>query len=387
MHDSIAPIPFVDLRRQYQALRHEIDAAIAAVVQRADFVLGAELHRFEEAFAAYCGAPYAVGVDSGASALELALRALGVGPGDEVIVPANSFIASATAVSAAGATPVFADVSPASYNLDVGLLAGRLTPHTRAIIPVHLYGLPADMDAVMAFAGRHGLAVVEDACQAHGARYKGRRAGSIGHAAAFSFYPGKNLGAYGDGGAVVTADAAIAERVRVLRNCGQREKYHHVEIAGNHRLDTLQAAVLLVKLPHLDHWNELRRQIACWYDYLLTDAEVVLPAVSPGCEPVYHLYVIQVAGRDRLQAHLRQAGIATGIHYPIPIHRQEAYASLGHGPGSLPVAEGLAPRLLSLPIFAELEPEEIARVAEQIAGFLADEAERYGPLAQLAVGG
>ncbi len=363
-------VKFVDLNRQYQALKPEIDHAIARVLDRTDFVLGEEVRRFEEEFAAYCQTNYAVGLDSGTSALELGLRALGIKAGDEVLVPANSFIASALAVSFTGATPVFVDVDPVTYNIDVGQLVQRITPRTKAIMPVHLYGQPAGMDAIMEIAERYSLFVIEDACQAHGARYKRRRVGSIGHAAAFSFYPGKNLGAYGDGGALVTNDPQIADRVRMMRNYGQREKYHHLSMGWNRRLDTLQAAVLRVKLRYLDGWNALRRRWAARYDQLLQDCDVVRPVASPPGEHVYHLYVIQVEERDRLQAHLAANGIATGIHYPIPIHLQPVYTALGHRVGSFPVTERCAPRLLSLPMFPELRTDEIERIVGCISSFL-----------------
>ncbi|MFN8483686.1 MAG: DegT/DnrJ/EryC1/StrS family aminotransferase [Anaerolineae bacterium] len=364
-------VNFVDLERQYAAIQTEVDAAIARVMARTDFILGADVVRFEEEFADYCGARYAVGLDNGATALELGLRALGIGPGDEVLVPANSFMASATAVSFAGATPVLVDVSPTSYNMHPGLLVDHITPRTRAILPVHLYGQPADMDGVMAVAQKHGLFVVEDACQAHGARYRGQRVGSIGHLAAFSFYPGKNLGAYGDAGALVTNDAAIAEQVRILRNCGQREKYNHIVIGGNHRLDTLQAAVLRVKLRYLDRWNDVRRYWAALYDELLEDAEVITPAAAADVEHVYHLYVVLAKERDRLQAHLKAQGIATGVHYPIPIHLQPAYAHLGYAPGDFPTTEYCAAHALSLPMFPELTDREVASIAGAVASFCA----------------
>jgi len=359
------------LNRQYQALKPEIDRAIAHVLDRTDFILGEEVRRFEKEFAAYCQANYAVGLDSGTSALELGLRALGIGAGDEVLVPANSFIASALAVSFTGATPVFVDVDPATYNIDVQQLAQHITPRTKAIMPVHLYGQPAEMDAITEVAERYGLFVIEDACQAHGARYKGRRVGSIGHVAAFSFYPGKNLGAYGDGGALVTNDPQIADRARMMRNYGQREKYHHLCMGWNRRLDTLQAAVLRVKLRYLDEWNALRRRWAALYDQLLQDCDVIRPVASSPGEHVYHLYVIQVEERDRLQAHLAANGIATGIHYPIPIHLQPVYTALGYRVGSFPVTERCAPRLLSLPMFPELRADEVERIAGHIRWFLA----------------
>jgi dTDP-4-amino-4,6-dideoxygalactose transaminase len=364
-------IKLVDLSRQYRSIKQEVDQAVARALDRADFILGAEVESFEQEFASYCEAACAVGLDSGASALELGLRALGIGAGDEVIVPANTFFASAAAVASVGATPVFADVDPATYTIGVQQIAGHITGRTKAIMPVHLYGQPAEMDQIMELATRRGLLVIEDACQAHGARYKGRRVGSFGHAAAFSFYPGKNLGAYGDGGALVTNDAAIAEAVRVLRNCGQREKYHHVVLGGNHRLDTLQAAVLRVKLARLDEWNEARRTWAKVYDRLLESAEIVRPLAWPTAEHVFHLYVVEVENRERLQAFLAQRGIATGVHYPIPLHLQPAFAYLGYKPGDFPVAEYSATCVLSLPLFPELLFEEVEFVTSCVLSFLA----------------
>ncbi len=364
-------VKFVDLERQYEAIKTEVDAAIARVLAQTDFILGADVARFEEEFADYCGVRYAVGLDNGATALELGLRALGIGPGDEVLVPANSFMASGTAVSFVGATPVFVDVSPTSYNMHPGLLVDHITPRTRAILPVHLYGQPADMDGVMAVAEKYGLFVVEDACQAHGARHNGRRVGSFGQLAAFSFYPGKNLGAYGDAGALVTNDPAIAEQVRILRNCGQREKYRHVVIGGNHRLDTLQAAVLRVKLRYLDRWNDLRRHWAALYNKLLEGAGVIPPSAAADVEHVYHLYVVLANDRDELQAYLKMRGIATGIHYPIPMHLQPAYAHLGYTSGDFPTTEYCAAHALSLPMFPELTHREVASIADAVASFYA----------------
>jgi dTDP-4-amino-4,6-dideoxygalactose transaminase len=375
-------VKFVDLARQYHAIKTEVDSAIAGVLERTDFILGNDVQRFEEEFAQYCEAGYAVGVDNGTSALELALRALDIGPGDEVLVPVNSFMASASAVSFTGATPMFVDMDPATYNIDVQQLEQRITPRTRAIMSVHLYGQPAEMDAIMGLAERRNLYVVEDACQGHGARYRGRRVGGIGHVAAFSFYPGKNLGAYGDGGAVVTNDRAVADRIKVLRNCGQREKYNHVALSYNRRLDTLQAAVLRVKLRYLDQWNTARRKWAAAYDLLLTDTGVVTPKTLPHVEPVYHLYVIQAPERAKLQAHLNGQGFATGIHYPVPMHLQPAYQPLRHREGDFPVAEKAASQLLSLPMFAELHTEEVEAVAACIRAFYEGErallAERNG---------
>lgn len=363
-------VPFVDLRDQYQSLASEVQQAISTVLERGDFILGREVSLFEEEFAAYCGVEYAVGVDSGTSALELALRAFDIGPGDEVITAANTFIATAFAVSYTGATPVLIDVDPQTYTIDISLLESAITDRTRAIIPVHLYGHPADMDPIVEIAAKHGLVVIEDACQAHGARYKGKRVGSLGHVAAFSFYPSKNLGACGDGGMVVTNDEQVVESLRALRNYGEREKYHHLVQGFNHRLDTLQAAVLWVKLKHLDAWNAARCQHARLYRELLVHCPVVLPAEAGYAEAVYHLYVIRVEDREGLRAYLQDRGVATGIHYPIPIHLQPGYRDLGYKKGSFPVTERYAEQVLSLPMYAELTPASIEYVAKAIKGFV-----------------
>jgi dTDP-4-amino-4,6-dideoxygalactose transaminase len=363
-------VKFVDLQRQYQAIKPEIDEAIASALARTDFILGEDVARFEEEFADYCEAKYAVGLDSGASALELGLRALGITTGDEVIVPANSFIASAAAVSFVGAKPVFVDVDPGTLTIDVEQIASHITERTRAIMPVHLFGQPADMDPIIELARKHSLFVVEDACQAHGARYKGRRVGAIGDLGAFSFYPGKNLGAYGDGGAIVTNDSVVADTMKVLRNCGQREKYHHITLSGNHRLDTLQAAILRVKLRHLDEWNDMRRHAARLYDQLISSSRITTVTTAEHNDPVYHLYVIQTDDRDDLQASLTTEGIGTGIHYPVPIHLQPAYSHLGHREGDFPVTERSAGRMLSLPMFAELKADEIEVILDAIWFFL-----------------
>lgn len=364
-------IPFVDLGAQYRSLEAEVRGAIDAVLKRGDFILGGAVEELEHAFAAYTGTRHAVGLDSGLSALELGLRALGVGPGDEVITAANSFIASALPISYVGATPVLVDVDEGSFNLDPRLVEAAITPRTKAIVPVHLYGQMADMDQIMQLAERFGLKVLEDACQAHGATYKGSRAGSIGHAAAFSFYPAKNLGAYGDGGMLVTNDAGIDEHVRLLRNYGSRVKYHHEALGMNRRLDTLQAAVLAVKLPRLDAWNAARREHARRYAEALAGTGVAVPEEGPERDHVFHLYVIRSPDRDALQAHLRETGIATGIHYPVPIHLQPAYRDLGYRPGDFPVTERLAAEILSLPMYAELPAEAPARVAAEVAEFTA----------------
>lgn len=362
-------VSFVDLTTQYAALSGEIQAAITAVMARGDFILGQDVDLLEQEFAAYCGARYAIGVDSGTSALELALRACDIGPGDEVITAANTFVATAIAIICTGATPVLVDVDPVSYNLDASGCAAALTNRTKAIIPVHLYGHPADMDPILNLAQEHGVIVIEDACQAHGARYKGRRAGSLGQAAAFSFYPAKNLGAYGDAGIVATDDARVANRVRMLRNYGQQKKYHHTELGFNRRLDTVQAAILRVKLRHLDTWNDRRRQLARRYTERLAALPLALPQEAAYAEPVYHLYVIRTQRRDELLDYLRAQGVAAGIHYPIPIHQQPAYAHLGYAVGSLPVTEQQAAQLLSLPMYPELSDDAVDYVAETIAEF------------------
>src|SRR6202047_4282347 len=371
MHIQPSQVPFVDLAAQYRTISAEIDEAVSREIRETDFILGREVSLFEEEFASFCEAKWAIGVDSGTSALELALRACEIGPGDEVITAANSFIASALAISHAGATPVLADVDEDTYTIDVAAIEKAITPRTKAIIPVHLYGHPADMDPIMNLAQRHGLLVIEDACQAHGARCKSKRAGSLGHAAAFSFYPGKNLGAYGDGGAVVTSDDAMAKRLGMLRNYGQKEKYQHMFRGYNRRLDTLQAAVLRIKLKHLEEWNDARRQHAKNYGRLLGQTGIVVPRAAADYESVWHLYVIQTDQRDTLKEYLASRGIGVGIHYPIPIHLQPAYRDLGYRQGDFPVTEKCARRILSLPMYAELTSEIVNRVAETASQFVA----------------
>lgn len=364
-------VPFVDLSAQHRLLAPELQRAISAVLERGDFILGEDVRAFESEFARYCEAQYAVGVSSGTAALELALRAFGIGPGDEVLTAANTFIATAAAISHSGAKPVLVDIDPQGYNMDVSRMEAALTERTKAVIPVHLYGHPADMDPILEIAKRHGLVVIEDACQAHGARYKGKRVGSLGHAAAFSFYPTKNLGACGDAGMVVTDDPEVAERIRMLRDHGQKDKYRHTLLGYNHRLDTLQAAVLRVKLKYLDQWNLARRQNAHLYNRLLDGCPVIMPKEADWCECVYHLYVVRVQDRDALRAHLQDKGIATGIHYPVPIHLQPAYQQLGYGKGSFPLTEQRCEQVLSLPLYAELGPAQIEYVTEVIRGFFA----------------
>ena len=363
-------VPFVDLAAQYLRIAPEIEQAIGNVLRQTDFILGHEVQSFEEEFAAFCGANYAVGVDSGTSALELALRAHEIGNGDEVITAANSFIATALAISHTGAMPVLVDVDARTYTLDLAAVERAITPHTKAIISVHLYGHPASMDRIRQIAEHHRLVVIEDACQAHGARYHNRRVGSWGQAAAFSFYPGKNLGAYGDGGMVVTDDRQIAERIAMLRNYGQREKYHHLFRGFNRRLDTLQAAVLRVKLKHLDAWNEARRRNATLYSKLLQETGALLPCEESGARSVWHLYVIRLRHRDALHDHLAKCGISSAIHYPIPIHVQPAYRDLGYKKGDFPIAESCAETILSLPMYAELTTTQIELVANEITKFM-----------------
>jgi dTDP-4-amino-4,6-dideoxygalactose transaminase len=359
-------VPFVDLKAQFRALREEVLPRVTSVMENGSFILGPDVARFEERFAAYVGTRYCIGVESGTAALQLALEALDVGPGDEVIMPANTYIASAIAVSAAGAGPVLVDIDP-TYLIDAELLERALTPRTKAIMPVHLYGQAVPMDAIAEFARRHGLIVIEDACQAHGARWNGRRVGSFGQAGCFSFYPGKNLGAYGDGGAIVTDDAELVERLRLLRDFGQRKKYEHLVKAGNCRLDSIQAAVLDVKLSHLDAWNEARRRHADFYDARFAKLGVKTPLRTSDEGHVYHLYVVEVEHRDRAIATLQERGVASGIHYPVPVHLQPAYADLGLGPGAFPRTEACAQRILSLPMFPELTEEQMELVVGALA--------------------
>jgi dTDP-4-amino-4,6-dideoxygalactose transaminase len=361
-------IPLVDLKAQYQALRPEIDEAIGRVIDRTSFILGEEVERFEAEFAAYCGVAHAVGCANGTDALTLALQAVGVRPGDEVVTVAHTFIATAEAIGAVGARPVFVDVLPGTLLMDPSLLERAITPRTRAILPVHLYGQMVDMDAVMAVARRRGLKVVEDAAQAHGARHRGRRAGSIGDAAAFSFYPGKNLGAYGDAGAVVTNDPAVAGWVAKARNHGRATKYEHDFEGRNSRMDGLQGAVLRVKLRRLDGWNERRRELARKYDARLAGTGAKPVEVAAGAEPVHHLYVVETSDRDAALARLAAAGIEGGIHYPVPLHVQKAYAHVGLARGSLPVTERAAARILSLPLYPEMPAEAVDEIVRIVTG-------------------
>ncbi len=359
-------VPFVDLRAQYLSIKAEIDEAIARVLETTAFVLGREVEAFEAAFAEYVGAGFCVGVNSGTAAIHLAVMACGLGTGDEVIIPANTFFASAEGVSTAGAKPVFVDADALSYTIDPARIEAAITERTRAIMPVHLYGQAADLDPIFEIAARYHLLVIEDAAQAHGSLYKGRRVGALSQAGCFSFYPGKNLGAYGEGGAVVTNDAEVARRVRLLRDHGSEQKYRHEIVGYNFRLEGIQGAVLNVKLRHLDKWNDLRRAHAARYNELLSGSNLVLPREMPYARHIYHLYVVQTEARDALQRSLSEAGVQTGIHYPVPVHLQPAYASMNHQPGDFPESEKQAQRVLSLPMFPELTNEQIERVAEAI---------------------
>ncbi len=363
-------VPFVRLDNGDQVLMDELLATVADVAARGAFTLGAPVEQFEREFADWCGSRFAVGVSSGTAALELALRALSIGPGDEVIVPTNSFIATAEAVSAVGATPRLVDVDAETSLLTAEIVAAALTPATRCVIPVHLYGRTVEMGPLSELCDEHGLFLIEDACQAHGSTYEGKRAGSIGHVGCFSFYPTKNLGAWGDGGALVTDDEEIAEKVRLLRSHGEGARHHHEMPARTDRLDGLQAAILSVKLGHLDEANQRRREAGARLTEALAGSSVIAPAGVPdGRDHVYHLYVVRSEARDELRAHLEAEGIASAIHYPTPIHLQPAYADLGQGPGSLPVAERLAGEICSLPIFPSIEAAEIDRVAAAVAAF------------------
>lgn len=357
-------VPFLDLGRLHQPIRQQLDAAYHRVMDSGSFIMGPELQAFEAEFAQYCEVKRCIGVGNGLEALHLLLRAYGIGPGDEVIVPSNTFIATWLAVTQCGATPVPVEPNMDTHNIDPALIAKAITRHTRAIIPVHLYGLSADMDPINALAAKHGLVVIEDAAQAQGARYKGRRAGSLGHAAATSFYPGKNLGALGDGGAVLTNDDAIADKVMQLRNYGSKVKYQH-DLAGyNSRLDEMQAAFLRVKLTALDASNAGRRKVAAQYSQLLTGAGINLPHLPEYAEPVWHLYVIRSRQRDALKMSLEQQGVSTVIHYPIPPHQQACYQ--GFSKCNLPLAEILAKEVLSLPIAPTMSAEEVEFVVRAI---------------------
>jgi dTDP-4-amino-4,6-dideoxygalactose transaminase len=364
-------IPLVGLFDQYQTIKPEIDAAIENIITTSAFVGGEEVGNFEAEFAAYCETKACVGVGNGTDAIYLTLRAMGVGPGDEVITVAQTFIATSEAISMTGARPVFVDIKEDTMLMDPALLEQAITSRAKVIVPVHLYGQTCDLDAIMEIADRHGLKVIEDAAQAHGARWRGRRAGSIGDAACFSFYPGKNLGAFGDGGAVVSQDEELIERIRMLANHGRLEKYTHKMEGVNSRLDGLQAAILRVKLRHLDEWNQSRRRHADFYFETLSGSELRMPVVDENAQPVWHLFVVRVSDREAFQQKLKDEGIATGVHYPIPLHLQPAYEYLDIPSGSLPVTEQVSREVVSLPMYPELTEEQLAKVAGSIASVAA----------------
>jgi dTDP-4-amino-4,6-dideoxygalactose transaminase len=367
-------IPFLDLKIQYENLRKEVLDAVDSTFSSTQFALGKQVQAFEEEFAAYSGGQYGVGVNSGTSALHLALLAAGIGPGDEVITVSCTFVATVAAIDYTGARPVFVDVEPDSLNMDVNKIEAAITERTKGILPVHLHGQPADMDPILDIARRRNLVVIEDAAQAHGARYKGRRVGSIGHLGCFSFYPGKNLGAYGEGGMVVTNNEEYAQTIRMLRDWGQQRKYHHVRKGFNYRMDGIQGAVLRVKLRHLDGWTDDRRRHAKQYRALLTGANVRLPDEMPYAHHVYHVYAVRTGEREALQRTLQEKDVQTGIHYPIPVHLQDAYRGLGHQAWHLPVTERAAAELLSLPMFPELTDEQIDGVCSAVGDFAGSEA-------------
>lgn len=364
-------IPLVDLKAQYATIKTEIDQAIEEILVNTSFVGGPRLEQFERNFAAYCEAGECVGVANGTDALALIFRALSIGPGDEIITTTHTFAATVGAIMMCGATPVLVDIEPQTMLLCPDAVERAITPKTRAIVPVHLYGQPCDMDRLGELARAHSLPLIEDAAQAHGARWQGRRVGSLGTAAAFSFYPGKNLGAYGDGGAVVSDDSELMKRIRQLANHGRRTKYEHDVPGVNSRLDALQAAVLDIKLAHLDSWSQARRQHAAYYAKQLSGLEMTLPRVSPGAESVWHLFVVRTPRRDELARYLERAGVATGMHYPVPNHLQTAFANLGYQRGDLPHSEGAAESLLSLPLYPELTNSQRELIVSRIRDFFA----------------
>jgi len=364
-------IPYFDLKGQYGSIREEILAALDRVCRSASFILGAEVAEFEREFAAYCEVTHCVALNSGTSALHLALLAAGVGSGDEVITTSNTFIATAEAISYTGARPVFVDIDPATANIDPERIEAAITSRTKAIVPVHLYGRPADLDAILKVGESLGVPVIEDACQAHGARWRGKRVGGFGLAATFSFYPAKNLGAYGEGGALTTNDDRVAELARVLRDHGQTRRYYHDHIGWNYRMDGFQGAVLRAKLRHLDEWTKRRLDLTRLYQERLAAARVTRPRDDPRGESVYHLFVVYVDDRDAVRAALEARGVHSAIHYPVPIHRQKAYEWLGHGPGSFPHTERACDRVFSMPLFPEMTLEQ-AEYAAATLGAVAD---------------
>jgi dTDP-4-amino-4,6-dideoxygalactose transaminase len=371
-----AIVPLADLAAQFHPLREEVMQAIREVAESTAFVLGPAVARFEKAFAAYVGARHCVGVNSGTSALHLALLGAGVEPGDEVLTVPMTFIATSWAVSYVGATPVFVDVDPVTYTMDVSQVERKITPKIKAILPVHLYGQTADMGPLLEIGRRHGVPVIEDAAQAHGARYAGRAAGSLGLCGCFSFYPGKNLGAYGEAGAVVTDDDRIAARLRALRDHAQSQRYHHDEVGFNYRLDVFQGAVLGIKLKHIDRWTEARSALAERYREALADLPLQLPEEAPGRRHVWHLFVALHPERDRIRSELEARGVSTGLHYPVPVHLQKAYAQLGHRPGDFPVAERIGRECLTLPLFPEMTTRQQDAVVEALRDALRPEGGR-----------
>jgi dTDP-4-amino-4,6-dideoxygalactose transaminase len=365
-------VPFLDLRQQYWSIKDEVSAGVQQVMDSCRFVLGENVNSFEKEFASFCGTEYAVGVANGTDALRLALLVCGIEKGDEVITVPNTFIATAEAISQTGAKIVFVDINSSTYNIDVFRIEGAINEKTKAIVPVHLFGQPADMNPIMKIARKYNLKVIEDACQAHGAEYKGKKVGSIGDAGCFSFYPSKNLAAFGDGGLVVSNGNKIAYKMKMLRDHGQIKKYEHLLEGYNSRLDEMQAAILRVKLKRLDEWNKLRRKNASIYNHLLEDVdEVVMPSEAEYAKHVYHLYVIRTHRRDELQDWLKSKGVGTGLHYPIPVHLQKAYEYLGYKEGDFPVTEDCAKQILSLPMFPELTQKEIEKVVTEIKRFFA----------------
>lgn len=359
-------IPFADLKTQYSAIKNEIDAAVLQVLGDGQYVLGKPVADFETQFAAYCNAQHAIALNSGTSALHLCLLAAGIKPGDEVITVSMTFVATVAAILYVGAKPILIDVDPVTWNMDPNQLERAITARTKAIIPVHLHGLMADMDAIKKIANKHNLIIIEDACQAHGATCQGKRAGSIGAVNAFSFYPGKNLGAYGEGGGVVTNDIELARKVRMLRDFGQEKKYQHKFHAFNYRMETIQGAVLSVKLKYLEQWTEQRRQVAMWYLQRLNKTGIKLPSAPLDYRHVYHVFAVCVSERDRVQQELAQWGIVTNIHYPVPVHLQEGYADLGYQRGSLAVSEQLAEEFLSLPLYPEMTEVQVDYVCNKL---------------------
>ena len=359
-------VPYFDLTAQYASLRADITAAIDDVCGKTAFILGEQVEQFEHAFAEYCEVKHCVALNSGTSALHLALLAAGIGAGDEVITTSDTFIATAEAIHYTGATPVFVDIHPSTANIDPAQIEKAITPRTRAIIPVHLYGRPVELDAIAEIAHRRRLTLIEDACQAHGARYHGKRVGGFGQSAAFSFYPGKNLGAYGEGGALTTNDDEIAKLARSLRSHGETSRYQHAYIGYNYRMDGFQGAVLNVKLGHLDKWTAKRQEYAALYRQLLADAPVDLPEDAPDVDCVYHLFVVYVNERDKVRSELADRGVQTAVHYPKPVHLQGAFQHLGYHPGSLPHAERACERVLSMPIFPEMSREQVEYAARAL---------------------